>query len=126
MTLPDAMLTPTELSLVLERTEQALALQGCVPSSPGAEIDGRPVLCAGAMLVREAIAWRGCEAQAAAFEIEVVQRDRAFICAAGEKVGLDPEVVRRRIIENDAAAPAHRLVAMLAQIRELQHVSDDL
>jgi len=111
---------PHEMSTVFARTEHALAAQGWVPASPGIERAGQPVLCAGAMLVREAMALRGSPAAAAEFERKVVQRDRAFICEAARDVGLDVDVVRQRIAANDRVDGDVRLGAMIDQLRELR------
>ena len=110
---------PDGLRKILDHTEQALLTQGWVPASPGCLIDGRPFLCAGAMLVREALAMKWSPAAAEWFAANVVDEDRDFICTVGTDVGLDGNMVRARIIENDALTADERLDGMIDQLRRL-------
>ncbi len=109
--LPDA--------LVL-RARQRLNRQGDVPESPGDACGGMRWLCAGAVLVREAVAMYWSEDAAARFERRAVVLDSDYIRRTGSQVGLDPATVGGVVIVNDRLSRQARLSGMLAYLDQLR------
>ncbi len=102
------------------RAQQRLIDQGDVPKSPGITCGRRTHLCAGAVVVREAVALRQSEEAAEHFEHEVVAHDSGYIRNVGCEIGLDGEMVSKIILMSDGL-PAHtRLAGMLAYLDHLR------
>ena len=105
---------------VISRTWQRLIRQGSVPESPGMVCDGTVHLCAGAVLVREAVAVHRSEEAAGRFEREVTVRGSDYIRRVGCGIGLDGEAVGKIIIANDRLPGHNRLAGMLAYLDRLR------
>ncbi len=103
------------------RAQQRLIRQGDdVPESPGVARGGVHRLCAGAVLVREAVALYLSEDAAARFERRAVVRDSDYIRRIGSQVGLDPATVGGVVIVNDRLLQQARLSGMLAYLDRLR------
>ncbi|MCH7540732.1 MAG: hypothetical protein IH999_10105 [Proteobacteria bacterium] len=94
---------------LLDRTVHALEEQAVVPLSPGqVAIEGQQ-LCAGAMLVKEALACDGRVEDARRFRQEVASRNTDYIKEVASTIGLNSDIVQAAIIFNDSLPPEERL-----------------
>ena len=73
------MVSNEQLDAIFERTERALKDQRNVPLTPGRVCENGTVMCAGAMLVYEALAVVSSSEKAREFARRVVQEDDSFI-----------------------------------------------
>ena len=111
------------LDQLVDRTGSALKEQKMVPLSPGRCIGDEAYLCAGAMLVKEAIGLLRSAGEAGAFADEVITRDSGYIRLNGAEIGLDEDIVDGAIISNDSLSPEDRLEGTLeyfARVRARQ------
>lgn len=112
---------PTDtFELILKRTEDALTQQVDVPLSPGQVCESGHVLCAGAMLVHEALAVLRSPADAAEFVRRVTNEDCSYIENTGEAIGLDREMVIQTKHLNDTLDDEDRLAGTVRALRELR------
>lgn len=93
-----------------------LRTQRFVPISPGMVDGGEILLCAGAALVREAVAMRRSEREGEEFAYEVVDRESSYIWKVGERMGLDPEMVSDVIVTNDCLPARQRLAGVFSRL----------
>ncbi len=107
------MVDSLSLDQLVDRTASALKAQKMVPLSPGRRIDDEAYLCAGAMLVKEAIGLLRSPGEAGAFADEVITRDSGYIRLKGAEIGLDEDMVDGMIISNDSLSPEDRLEGTL-------------
>ena len=91
-----------------------LTAQRFVPMSPGQVDRGDVLLCAGAALVREAVAIQCSEREGDEFARDVVGRDAAHIRKVGARVCLDPEMLSEVIIRNDSLPDRQRLEGVIS------------
>ena len=113
MLLIETMSRNDETGLV-RRACDRLAAQRCVPMSPGRVDAGEVLLCAGAALVREAVANRRSEQEGDEFARDVVSRDSDHIREVGTLMGIDPAMVSDAIIMNDSLPARKRLTGVVS------------
>ena len=105
---------------LIYRTKERLVYQEVLPNSPGTISAGMPQLCAGAMLVREAVALYHSQEDAQYFENEVVVRDSDYIRSVGKDVGLEAKMLNNIILLNDRFKVSSRLGGMLNHLDRLR------
>lgn len=115
------MVTSKSLDVIFERTERALQKQQDIPLSPGRVCASGQLLCAGAMLVHEALAVLRSPAEARSFAERVVNEDTSFIEDTGEKIGLDRMMVVQTKHLNDSLGNSDRLSGVLRSLRSLRY-----
>lgn len=103
-----------EMARVVQETRQLLQGQREVPVSPGRSEGSVTLLCAGAALVKAAASSRGFGDVADRFAEDVVARGRGYILEFAASIGLNPELVERIVITNDALPSDVRLAGTLA------------
>ena len=109
-----------DADLLISRTCQQLTSQRTVPLSPGRADGSKLLLCAGALLVREASAMILSKEFANRFEREVVTRNSDYIRQVAATIGLDEPSVNSLIIRNDRLSPAKRLSGTMEHISSLR------
>lgn len=114
------MVSNEQLDTIFERTESALKDQRHVPLSPGQVCENGMVMCAGAMLVHEALAVLRSSAEARQFARRVVEEEDSFIEDTGERIGLDREMVMMTKRANDRLENEERLQGTLEHLRSLR------
>ena len=114
------MVSNEQLDTIFERTERALKDQRNIPLSPGRVCENGMVMCAGAMLVYEALAVIRSSAEAREFARRVVEEDDSFIEDTGEQIGLDREMVMMTKRANDTLENEERLQGTLEHLRSLR------
>ena len=119
------MVTSKNLDVIFERTERALKKQQDIPLSPGRACAGGQLLCAGAMLVHEALAVLRSPAEAQSFMHRVVNEDPSFIEDTGEQIGLDRMMVVQTKRLNDSLEDSDRLSGALRFLRSLRQRSHE-
>lgn len=101
-----------QLGLIFQRTEEALKAQGKVPISPGIVVGNSTVMCAGAMLVHQALGVLRSQREADEFANKVTQESGTFIEDVGTMVGLDRNMVMMTKRLNDRQTAQARLPQM--------------
>ena len=96
--------------------------QQTIPLSPGRMNGNKVLLCAGAVLVRQAVAMCRSQELAHDFERETITRDSDYIREVGASIGLDKTMVDCVIIENDCLPFSTRLRGTLEHIVRLRSV----
>lgn len=114
------MVCSANLEVIFGRTERALTEQRVVPVSPGRLGGNGPLLCAGAMLVHEALAVLRSPAEACQFAHRVVCEESDFIVDTAGRIGLDRAMVAHWIIANDSLGQEDRLQGVLRSVRRLR------
>lgn len=114
------MIPNATLDLIFKRTEEALTQQQDVPLSPGRKCANGQVLCAGAMLVHEALLVLQSAVEAAEFARRVTGEDPSFIEDTGELIGLDRDMVVETKRMNDSLVDENRLRGTINALRELR------
>lgn len=99
---------------LVRRACERLAAQRFVPKSPGRMDAGEVLLCAGAALVREAVAMRCSEREGDEFACNVVSCDSDYIRKIGAIMGLSPAMVSGAIIMNDSLPTRKRLTGVVS------------
>lgn len=114
------MVSNEQLDAIFQRTEYALKAQRNVPISPGSVCENGIVMCAGAMLVHEALVVLCSSEEAREFAHRVVQEDDSFIERTGEQIGLDKDMVAMTKRINDNLDDGNRLEGALEHLRSLR------
>lgn len=114
------MVTNQQLDVIFQRTERALEDQRGVPLSPGHVCENGTVMCAGAMLVHEALAVLRSPEEAHDFASRVVDEDGSFIEDTGELIGLDRDMVAMTKRQNDSFKDENRFHGALEHLRSLR------
>lgn len=112
----------TDSDRLISRTCRQLRIQKTIPQSPGIVDGNKVLLCAGALLVREASDMLRSKEFANEFEREVVTRDSDYIRKVGSAIGLDEIAVNSVVVGNDRLPPGIRLGGTLAHIARLRSV----
>lgn len=115
------MVSDEKLDLIFKRTEEALREQRNVPLSPGQVCENGKIMCAGAMLVYEALKVLRSSEEANEFERRVVQEDDSFIENTGEQIGLDRDMVVMTKRMNDRLEDDNRLNGTIEHLQGLRH-----
>ena len=105
---------------LVSRARRRLMRQDGVPLSPGESCGGSVRLCAGAVLVREAVALYRSERSAERFERNVTVRDSGYIRSVASSIGLDENMVGGVIIMNDRLPARARLEGVLGYLNLLR------
>lgn len=117
------MVTSKDLDVIFERTERALTKQQDIPLSPGRVCADGQLLCAGAMLVHEALAVLRSSAEAQSFAQRVVNEGPSFIEDTGEQIGLDRMMVVQTKRLNDRLEDSDRLSGVLRSLKSIRQRS---
>ena len=107
---------------LISRTCRQLMAQQTIPLSPGRMNGDEVQLCAGATLVREAVAMCRSQEFAHEFARESITRDSDYIREVGASIGLDETMVDCVIIGNDRLPSSARLRGTLEHIVRLRSV----
>lgn len=114
-------ISPTRVKAILDRTIGEIQKQGFLPESPCAFSDGRKVLCAGALIVREAIAQIHSQEEANFFEEKLfLSNDKTVIVETATKTGFPTPLVRDAIIMNDSLDQTIRVSSLIEHITTLR------
>lgn len=114
-------LGPAQWGQLIDRALRKLREQGTLPDSPCARMQGRMLFCAGALIVRSAIAVLKSEAAARAFERALVRTgDKGLIVAAARAVGFPVAVAEQAVVSNDATPQTHRVEQLARFIESLR------
>lgn len=114
------MVTNKDMDIIFERTERALTKQQDIPLSPGRVCVAGQLLCAGAMLVHEALVVLRSPEEAQSFAGRVIKENSRFIEDTGEQIGLDRMMVMRSKRINDSLNESERLAGALRSLRSLR------
>lgn len=107
---------------LISRTCRQLVAQQAIPLSPGRMSGDELQLCAGAILVREAVAMCRSQEFAHEFAREAITRDSDYIRRVGASIGLDETMVDCVIVGNDRLPSSTRLRGILEHIVRLGSV----
>ncbi len=108
----------SRLKYALRSACTGIERQGSLPDSPCEATSRGTELCAGAWIVRAALADFHTEQEARAFEAELVGTgDTNRILAGARRVGLPIGFVRDAIALNDSTPKAQRVPTVLAHFR---------
>ena len=107
---------------LISRTCRQLVAQQTIPLSPGGMNGDELQLCAGAILVREAVAMFRSQEFAHKFAREAITRDSDYIRKVGASIGLHKPMVDCVIVSNDRLPPSTRLRGVLKHIVRLRSI----